>query len=205
MSTKTTIWCKCRAPFWRVGPVITIDERQMGPKRTYGIFNNWCHQLCNAFAATGHKLITNGAETKTYHFISLLHREETKQNRLTLPCCCKEAAFHRKRERYNPDICWLKKKIAATVCQYAVTQAGIFGARSHQLFDGWGDRFISHHFVTIYWTVSRHWLESDFPSCVWKKWVHSWGESVTYLMHQRHKAPTQIPGVAAMLEEQMQQ
>jgi hypothetical protein len=133
--------------------------------------NNWCPPIMQCTRCNQDiKLITNGAETKDISFYISLYvakRQAKSSNSSTL--LAKKLAFHRKRERYNSDICRLNKRLLQR-CANTLSREQEFSAPEViSYLMGWGDRFISHHFVTIYWTAVTSLIRKRFPQLCLKK------------------------------------
>ena len=101
------IQCKRRAPFEESDRDYIDEDGEWGPKRTYGYINNWCPPIMQCIRCNQDiKLITNGAETKDISFyISLYVAKRQAKLSNSSALLAKKLAFHRKRERYNSDIC----------------------------------------------------------------------------------------------------
>jgi hypothetical protein len=119
------------------------------------------------------KLITNGAETRDIAFYISLYvakRQANSSNASAL--LAKKLAFHRLQERYNSDITQLNKRLLER-CANTLTREQEFSAPEViGYLMGWGDRFISHFFVSIYWSGVVAMIKQKFPELCMKKCVN---------------------------------
>jgi len=157
--------CKRWAPF-PVAEDDFVDELgHWGPKCTYGFLNNWCPPLMQCIRANHDiTLITNGSETRDISFhITLYVAKRQARSSNTSALLAKKLAFHKLKERYNSDIPrsnkWLLQQCANTL-----TREQEFSApKVISYLMGWGDRFISHHFMMIYWSAILSLLKNKYP------------------------------------------
>jgi hypothetical protein len=162
---KNRVRCKRRAPFPTSGEDFINEDGQWGPRRTYGYINNWCPAIMQCVRANQDiKLITNGSETRDISFYISLYvakRQSNSSNASAL--MAKKLAFHKRRERYNSDILRLNKRLLQR-CANTLTREQEFSAPEViSYLMGWGDRFISHFFVTIYWSSVKTLIRQEFP------------------------------------------
>jgi hypothetical protein len=162
---KGRIKCKCRAPF-EVSTRDYVDEDgRWGPKRTYRYINNWCPPIMQCTRCNQDiKLITNGAETTDISFYITLYvakRQSKSSNSSAL--LVKKLAFHKKRERYNSDICRLNKRLLQRCANTLSCEQEFSAPEVISYLMAWGDRYISHYFVTIYWLAVTTLIKRRFP------------------------------------------
>lgn len=146
--------CKCRAPF-DLSPRDYIDEDgQWGAKRSCAYLNGWNPAIMQCVRANQDiKLITNGADTQDITFyISLYVAKHQSKSSNTSALLAKKLAFHKKAERNNDDIKTLNKRLLQRCANTLAREQEFSAPEVVSYLMGWGDRFISHHFVTIYWT-----------------------------------------------------
>ena len=83
----------------------------------------------------------------------------------------KKLAFHRARERYNSDISMLNKQLLQRCANTLTREQEFSGLEVVSCLMGWGDRFISHCFVTIYWSVVVALIQKQYPGMQFKRCV----------------------------------
>jgi hypothetical protein len=149
------IQCKCSAPFEESDHDYIDEDGKWGPKRTYSYINNWCPPIMQCTCHNQDiKIITNGAETKDISFyISLYIAKRQAKSSNSSALLAKKLAFHRKWEQYNSDICRLNKRLLQQCANTLSCEQEFSVPEVISYLMGWGNHFISHHFVTIYWTV----------------------------------------------------
>jgi hypothetical protein len=170
------IRCKRRAPF-EISSRDYIDEHGVwGPKRTYGFINNWCPPLMQCIRANHDiKLITNGSETKDISFyISLYVAKRQANTSNSSALLAKKLAFHKARERYNSDVSRLNKHLLQRCANMLTREQEFSGPEVISYLMGWGDRYISHFFVTIYWSSVTALIKRRYPLMNLKRSVVLW-------------------------------
>ncbi|KAF7289954.1 ATP-dependent DNA helicase [Mycena indigotica] len=157
--------CKRRAP-WRTADNDWVTETgDWGPKRLYAKINAWNPPLLQVTRANNDfKLITNGAETKDITFyITLYIAKRQIQTANASALMAKALEFQEKlsaRQKRNLD----KNKRLLQSCSNILTRQQEFsGPEVVSYLMGWGDRFISHSYVTIYWDRITAQLRRFFP------------------------------------------
>ena len=157
--------CKWRAPFDLSTRDYIDEDGHWGPKRTYGFINNWCPAIMQCIRANHDiKLITNGSETRDISFyISLYVAKRQANTSNSSALLVKKLAFHKIQEWYNSDISRLNKRLLQR-CANTLTREQEFSALEViSYLMGWGDRYISHFFVTIYWSSVISLIRKKFP------------------------------------------
>jgi hypothetical protein len=171
-SKKGRLQCKRRAPF-EVSSRDYIDcNGEWGPKRTYAYINSWCPPIMQCIRANQDiKLITSGSETIDISFYISLYvakRQANSSNASAL--LAKKLAFHHRRERYNSDVSRLNKRLLERCANTLTREQEFSGPEVVSYLMGWGDRFISHKFVTIYWSSVVSAIKRAFPQMVSKRY-----------------------------------
>ena len=162
---KDRLLCKWRAPF-ELSSRSWIDEGgDWGPKRLAAYLNNWCPPILQCLRSNHDiKLITNGAETKDITwYITCYTAKKQQASSNTSALLAKRLAFHRKQEARNADITSLNKKLIQR-CANTLSREQEFSAPEViSYLMGWGDRYISHHFVSVYWDNVTAALKRRYP------------------------------------------
>ena len=151
-----------------------IDEDgHWGPKLTFRFINNWCPAITQCVCANNDiKLITNGSETTDISFYVSLYTAKRQANTSNSSALlAKKLAFHNAHERYNSDITKLNKRLLQR-CANTLTREQEFSAPEViSYLMGWGDRYISHFFVTIYWSSVIALIKKKYPTMRATKYV----------------------------------
>jgi hypothetical protein len=157
--------CKRGAPFDISVEDWVGEDGSWGPKRTVSRFNNWNRAILLCVRSNHDiKLITNGSETKdiTWYITNYATKKQAVSSN-TSALLAKRLAFHKVQERYTRD-CHLINKRLLQRCTNCLTRDREFSAPEAMAYImGWGDRFISHKFSTIYLNGIRGALKREFP------------------------------------------
>ena len=116
------------------------------------------------------KLITNGAETMDISFYVAQYvakRQGNSSNASAL--LAKRLAFHNSQERYSTDIVHLNKQLLQRCANTLSREQEFSGPEVISYLMGWGDRFISHFFVTIYWSSVKALIKKSVSHNVHEK------------------------------------
>jgi hypothetical protein len=173
VTKKGGIQCKRRAPF-DVSSRDFIDENgEWGPKRTYGYINSWNPPTMQCVRANQNiKLITSGSETMDIsYYISLYVAKRQTNSSNSSALLANKLAFHKQKERYNMDISNLNKKLLQRCANTLTREQEFSGPEVISYLMGWGDRFISHFFVTIYWNSVIAIIKMKYPQMQVKRCV----------------------------------
>ena len=157
--------CKRRAPFALADAPWINDRGDWGIKRRYGYVNGFCPSLLQAVRCNHDlKLVTNGEETKkiawyftNYETKILLHSTNTSA------LLAKTFRYHRVAESYTSDLHLLNKRLIQRCANTLTREREIGAPEVVSYLMGWGDRFISHHFETIYWFSVISMLKKCYP------------------------------------------
>jgi hypothetical protein len=175
-SKRGRLQCKRRAPFDLSSRDYIDRNGEWGPKRTYAYINSWCPPIMQCIRANQDiKLITSGSETIDILFYILLYVAKRQANSSNASALLgKKLAFHRRRERYNSDISRLNKRLLERCANTLTREQEFSGPEVVSYLMGWGDRFISHKFVTIYWSSVVAAIKRAFPQMVSKRYCFIW-------------------------------
>ena len=114
--------------------------------------NNWNPHLLLCLRANHNiKLITNGAYTKdlTWYITNYALKKQVKSSNVTA-LLARRYAFHRQQERRNSDYDNVNKRLLQRCANTLTRDPELSSPEVISYLMGWGDRFISHHFVNIY-------------------------------------------------------
>jgi hypothetical protein len=157
--------CKRRAPFPVAKATWVNEDGSWGVKRTYGYLNNWNPTILLGVRSNHDiKLITNGVETKdiTWYITQYATKKQYRSCN-TSALLAKRLAFHKIQEKYTSDCQLLNKRLLSRSAN-TLSREQEFGAPEVMSYlMGWGDRYISHNFATIYWDGVTGSLKRKFP------------------------------------------
>lgn len=173
--------CKRRAPF----PLSSMEwiepSGAWGPKRYCGKLNNWNKWILRALRANHDiKLITNAPVTKNITwYLSTYTSKKQSRSKNTSAVLANRLAFHNLQEKKDHDSINRNKRLL-TRCVNSISRDQEFSAPEViSYIMGWGDRYISHHFVPIYWDSAAAALKKTFPGL--KRKTLSFMSSVRYM------------------------
>lgn len=170
---KGRLLCKRRAPFPLADNAWVNADGEWGPKRTYPFMNNWNPTLLLTTRSNHDcKLITNGSETKHISwYISSYAAKRQQHSSNASALLAKTLAYHKQAESHNDDLNQLNKHLLQR-CANSLSHEQEFSAPEVVLYlMNWEDRYISHHFKTIYWYSVTSLLKKTFPVLNRKKCV----------------------------------
>ena len=162
---KGRMQCKRRAPF-ALSPTDWIQEDgSWGPKRTFGYLNNWNPVLLQVIRANHNiKLITNGAETKDIAwYITNYATKKQQRSGNASALLATRLAFHQSQEKTNSNLAELNRRLIQR-CANTLSREQEFSAPEViSYIMGWGDRYISHSFTSIYTDPLFYALRRQYP------------------------------------------
>ncbi|KAF7331514.1 ATP-dependent DNA helicase [Mycena kentingensis (nom. inval.)] len=157
--------CKRRAP-WRTAMEDWVTETgEWGPKRLYSRINAWNPTLmqltrCNQDM----KIVTNGTDTKDITFyITLYIAKRQIQAANASALFAKNAAMRDKLDARQQTNAELNKRLLQQCANTLSRQHEFSAPEVVSYLMGWGDRFISHSYVRVYWDQMTLALRNEFP------------------------------------------
>jgi hypothetical protein len=157
--------CKRKAPFEQSSEDYVSLDGSWAPRRIFQFFNNWCPPLLQCVRANHDiKLITNGGETKdiTWYITNYATKKQRQSSNISA-LIAKRLAYHNVEEKWEPDIRAVNKRLLSRCANTLTRDHEFSGPEVISYLMGWGDRYISHHFTTIYWTAVSTALKRTFP------------------------------------------
>ncbi|KAJ7692073.1 hypothetical protein B0H17DRAFT_1159660 [Mycena rosella] len=149
--------CKRHAPFPLASDDWILPNGDWGPRRLFGKINTWNPTVLQ-FTRANHdmKLVTHGEQTKDIGFyITLYIAKKQTQASNASALLAKSLAYHRKIDRHLTDCRDVNKRMLQQCAKTLSRQHEFSGAEVVSYLMGWGDCFVSHMFVVIYWdTIS---------------------------------------------------
>ncbi|KAF7293131.1 ATP-dependent DNA helicase [Mycena chlorophos] len=173
--------CKRRAP-WRTAEDDWVEETgDWGPKRLFNKINAWNPAMLQVTRCNQDmKLVTNGAETKDITFyITLYIAKRQIQAANASALLAKSTAFEEKYRRRNIDS-ERRNKLLLQRCTNTLSRQHEFSAPEViSYLMGWGDRYISHTYVKVYWDQITAQLRRTFPNLVVSQTSHGLESTMT--------------------------
>nr|GAT43542.1 predicted protein [Mycena chlorophos] len=165
---KGRVVCKRRAPWKTATTDWVTDTGDWGPKRLVGSINAWNPPLLQVTRCNQDmKLVTNGAETKDITFyITLYIAKRQIQAANASALLAKGTAFQQKYQQANIDSARRNKHLLQRCTNTLSRQHEFSAPEVISYLMGWGDRFISHTYVKIYWDQITAQLRRTFPNLV---------------------------------------
>lgn len=157
--------CKRRAPFELSSSDYVNVDGSWGVKRAFQFFNSWCPAILQCIRSNHDiKLITNGGETKDITwYITNYATKKQRHSSNTSALIAKRLAYHVVEEKWNTDSRAVNKRLLARCANTLTRDHEFSGPEVASYLMGWGDRYISHHFTTIYWSAVVFALKRYFP------------------------------------------
>ncbi|KAJ3572998.1 hypothetical protein NP233_g2711 [Leucocoprinus birnbaumii] len=162
---KGRLVCKRRAPFELSSREWITPDGRWGPKRTCGYVNNYNRCILQLLRANHDiKLVTNGAETRDISwYITNYAAKKQKRSGNISALLAKRFAFHQKQEAKSSDIQQIHKRLIER-CANTLSRDQEFSAPEViSYLMGWGDRYVSHFYVKIFWDPVREALMKAYP------------------------------------------
>lgn len=158
--------CKRRAPFELSKYDYIEEDGSWGVKRLFPYFNTWNPAIIHCIRANHDiKLITNGGDTKDITwYITNYATKKQRSSFNTSALLAKRLAYHNVQEKGNTRYTDVNKKLLSRCANSLTREQEFSGPEVISYLMGWGDRFISHHFVPIYWTSVIFALKKAYPS-----------------------------------------
>ncbi|KAF8804157.1 hypothetical protein BYT27DRAFT_7302151 [Phlegmacium glaucopus] len=164
--------CKRRAPF-----PLAVDDwvdsvGRWGPRRLCGYLNNWNPPLLMSIRSNHDiKLIMNGGETSvlTWYITNYASKKQQRSSNVSA-LLAKRVAFHLVEERRRRDLTDVNKRLIQRCANTLTRDREFSGPEIISYLMGWGDRFESHHYVTIYVDAITSALKDKFPGLRNPRW-----------------------------------
>ncbi|KAJ2913508.1 hypothetical protein MD484_g6899, partial [Candolleomyces efflorescens] len=157
--------CKRGAPFALARDAWVSETGLWGPKRLCAFLNAWHPILLNTLRCNHDlKLITGGAATKnlTWYIVNYTSKKQGHASNGSA-LLAKNYAYHVQDMASWVDTQNINKRLLQR-CSNALARDREFSAPEViSYLMGWGDRFESHHYVTIRWDTAMHLLLSSYP------------------------------------------
>ncbi|KAF8816193.1 hypothetical protein BYT27DRAFT_7248501 [Phlegmacium glaucopus] len=149
---KGRMMCKRRAPFPLAGDDWVDSSGGWGPKRLCGFLNNWNPPLLMSIRANHDvKLFMNGRDTNvlTWYITNYASKKQQRSSNVSA-LLAKRIAFHKVEEKGRVDVVNVSKRLIQRCVNTLTREREFSGPEVISYLMGWGDRFESHHHVSIY-------------------------------------------------------
>ena len=158
--------CKRRAPFKKSSVDWVDEDGGWGPKRLCSFLNSWNPTILRTIRANHDaKLIIGGGgltSTLTYYLTNYTAKKQQQSSNASA-LLARRLAFIQNEERKQADLNKLNKKLIQS-CANCLTRDREFSAPEIiSYIMGWPDVYLSHHYVTIYWSAAVFALIKTFP------------------------------------------
>ena len=163
--------CKRRAPFPLSSEDWINQDGNWGPRRTCGYLNNWNFAVLQTTRANHDiKLITNGEETKdiSFYITNYVAKKQTHSSN-TSALLAKRFAYHQAQEAARADWVDANKRLLQRCANSLSRLQELSAPEVVSYLMGWGDRYLSHHYVPIYWDGAVAALKQFYPTLRKKK------------------------------------
>ncbi|RDB28920.1 ATP-dependent DNA helicase RRM3 [Hypsizygus marmoreus] len=141
------------------------EDGEWGPKRKAGCINNFCPPLMNILWSNHDiKLIISSGEAK--HLAWYLSRYAAKKQLAAFNASAllaKSLAYFYAEEKRKKEILEMNKRLIQRCANTLSRHHEFSGPEVMSYIMGWGDRYESHHYVTIYWDSALNALKRQFP------------------------------------------
>ncbi|KAJ7431847.1 hypothetical protein B0H11DRAFT_1941243 [Mycena galericulata] len=157
--------CKRRAPWQLAADDWILPSGEWGPRRVFGRLNAWNPPLLQVTRSNQDmKIITNGRDTKDITFYITMYIAK-KQNEAANASAllAKSTAFQRRPNTVDSECRDINKRMIQQCANTLSRHQELSGSEVVSYLMGWGDRFISHNFVPIYWDEVAGALRKMFP------------------------------------------
>lgn len=157
--------CKRRAPW----PIATEEwihpSGEWGPRRVFGRMNAWNPPLLQITRSNQDmKIVTNGHQTKdiTFYITMYIAKKQNQASNVSA-LLAKSLAFQKKMNAMEDGARDINKRMIQQCVNTLSRQQELSRSEVVSYLMGWGDRFISHNFVPIYWDEVAGALRRTFP------------------------------------------
>lgn len=156
--------CKRRAPFTLSHEAWVKKSGEWGPKRYAAYLNNWNPTLLRCIRANHDvKLIMNGAETNSLTWYITNYATKKQQRSTNISALLADSHAFRSQKKRTQETKDANKKLIQG-CANSLTRDREFSSPEIMSYlMGWGDRYESHTYVTIYWDSVGRSLKRQFP------------------------------------------
>lgn len=159
--------CKRRAPFEKSVEDFIGESGKWKQKRLYEFMNGWNPAiLLNCRCNNDVKLLTNGSETRGSSFYITGHYATKKQNKNhnLSAIMARGFAFHMENSAYLDDIRDHHRLLLFRLVHAVNREQEIAAPMVCSHLDGWGEKYCSHKYSTIYWSSFVGLLLKTFPN-----------------------------------------
>ena len=156
--------CKRRAP-WKESSHAWVDANgDWGPKRAWGRVNNWNKYIALALHANHDvKIITNGAlaDHITWYICAYAIKNQLRSHNLSV--FLGRNMDYQRALAHSTGVRPSNQKLLQSCANTLNRHRELSAPDVVNLLMGWGDRLLSHNYVSIYWFKVVSALKREFP------------------------------------------
>ncbi|RDB23672.1 hypothetical protein Hypma_009540 [Hypsizygus marmoreus] len=163
--------CKHRAPFPLSSDDWVSEEGEWGPKRLSGSVNNFCPPLLDILRSNHDikLIISSGLAKKLAWYLYRYAAKKQLESFNASALLARDFAYQLELNKKTNDILDTNKRLIQR-CANTLSRHHEFSAPEVSSYImGWGDRYESHYYVTIYWDSAVVALKRHFPELRSKK------------------------------------
>ncbi|KAI0257797.1 hypothetical protein BC834DRAFT_838993 [Gloeopeniophorella convolvens] len=157
-------YCRRRAP-WPLSDEDTIDaDGNWAPKRMFGYMNTWVPAITvNMRCNCDGKLLTNGADTRhlTY-YVSMYTTKKQGRSYNMSAVMANGLAYHFAENDYVQELHDRQRSLLIRACNTLTREQEVPGPLVMSYLMGWGDRYMSHRYSTVFWVLFVDELENKY-------------------------------------------
>jgi len=166
---KGQLICKRRAPFKTASLDWADEDGRWGPKRLCSYLNSWNPTIMRTIRANHDvKLIIGGdgqTATLTYYITNYATKKQQRSSNASA-LLARRLAFIQKEDHRQTDLNKINKKLIQS-CANCLTRDCEFSAPEIiSYIMGWLDVYLSHYYVTIYWSAAVFALTKAYPNII---------------------------------------
>ncbi|KAF9489730.1 hypothetical protein BDN71DRAFT_283261 [Pleurotus eryngii] len=157
--------CKRRAPFPCAPSAWVSEAGEWGPARLHAMVVAFHPEILLVLRCNHDiKILTNAYDTSGIGWYITLYATKKQQNAGNASAVlARRLAYHQQQQARDPAVDELNRKMINR-CANALNREQEFSAPEIiGYLMGWGDRYISHHYVTVYWDNIVFSLKLAFP------------------------------------------
>ncbi|EAU80832.2 hypothetical protein CC1G_04942 [Coprinopsis cinerea okayama7 len=161
------VWrCKARAPWKTAQEAWVNDQGEYGPRRVAEFLNAWCPFILDALRCNHdlQLLLAAVIVAKIVWYITNYATKKQQRSSNVTALLAKRVAFHVGEERQRADVESRNKRLLERCANTLTREREFSGPEVATYLMGWGDRYMSHNYVPIFWDAAERALKRKFPA-----------------------------------------